>query len=95
MNILLYYDDEFVPHHNLEGRVQDLDLTSSRHYGMGYGYGQMPQLEKSASTSQTSTSAEYQDFGYYHPSADIAQPPPPYYYDNTSYTQSSLPTKAQ
>jgi len=86
MNILLYYDDEFVPHHNLEGRVQDLDLTSSRHYGMGYGYGQMPQLEKSASTSQTSTSIEYRSFGYYHPGANSAQPSSSYYSDDTSST---------
>ena len=32
----------------------------------------MPQLERSASTSQTSTSTEYRCFGYYHPDADIA-----------------------
>jgi len=75
--------------------MQDLGLTSDQHYGMGYGYGQMPQFERSTSTSQTSTSAEYRDFGYYHPGVDIAQPPPPYYSDDISSTQSSLPTRAQ
>ena len=62
---------------------------------MRYGYAQMPQLERSASTSQISISAEYQDFGYYHPGADIVQPPLKYYSDDTSSTQSSLPTGPQ
>ena len=75
--------------------MQDVGLTSGQHYGIGYGYGQMSQLEKSASTSQISTSAEYRGFGYYYHGADIAQPPPPYYSDNTSYIQSFLPTRAQ
>ena len=55
----------------------------------------MPQVERPASTSQTSTSTEYQDFGYYHPGAHIAQPPPPHYSDDTSSTQSSLSIGAQ
>jgi len=46
-------------YHNLEGHMQDLDLTSGQYYGMRYGYGQMPQLKRSASTSQISTSTEY------------------------------------
>jgi len=46
-------------YHNLEGHMQDLGLTSGQRYGMGYGYRQMPQLERSASTSQTVTSTEY------------------------------------
>jgi len=46
----------------------------------------MPQLERFASASQTSTSIEYQSFGYYHPNTDIAQPPSPYYSDDTSST---------
>jgi len=78
-----------VGYHNLEGHVQDLGLTSSEYYGMGYDYGQMPQLERPANTSQTSTSVEY----YYH-GADIAQLPLPYYSGDTSSTQ-SLPTGAQ
>ena len=62
---------------------------------MGYDYGQMPQFETSASPSQSSTSAEYRDFGYYHPGVDIAQPPQPYYSDDTSSIQSSQPNGAQ
>ena len=54
----------------------------------------MPQLERSASTSQTSTSAEYRGFEYCHPDADIVQPPLPYYSDDTSFIQSSLPSEA-
>ena len=38
--------------------------------------------ERFACTSQSSTSAEYRTFGYYHPGADIAQPPSPYYSDD-------------
>jgi len=48
----------------------------------------MPQLERSASISQTSTNAKYQSFGYYNPGADIAQPPPSYYSNDTSSTKS-------
>ena len=84
-----------VSYHNLEGHMQDLGLISSQHYGMEYGYGQMSQLERSASTSQTFTIAEHRGFGYYHPSVDIAQPPPLYYSDNTSSAQLSLPTRVQ
>ena len=68
--------------------MQDLGLISGKHYDMGFSYGQMPQLETSASTSQSSNSAEYQDFEYYHPGAN-------YYSDDTSSTQSSQPTGAQ
>ena len=89
------YENYSWGYHNLEGHMQDLGLTSCQHYGMGYGYGQMPQPERSASTSQTSASAQYRSFGYYHPGADIAQPPPPYYSDDISSTQSSLPIGAQ
>ena len=56
--------------------MQDLGSTSSQHYGMGYDYDQMPQLERYASTSQSSISAKYRGFGYYHPGADIVKPPP-------------------
>ena len=50
------------------------------------GYGQMPQLERYASTGQSSTSVEYRGLGYYHPDADIAQLSLSYYSDNTSST---------
>jgi len=39
--------------------MHDLGLTSGQYYSMGYGYDQMPQLKRSASTSQSSINAEY------------------------------------
>jgi len=72
-------------YHNFEGHISDLGLTSGQHYGMGYDYGQMLQLERSVSTSQTFTNIGYRGFGYYHPGADITQPPS-YYSDDTSST---------
>ena len=66
--------------------MQDLDLPSGQHYGMGYGYNQMPQFEISASASQSFTSTEYRDFEYYHLDADIVQQLPSYYSNDTSST---------
>ena len=36
--------------YSLECHIQELSLTSSQHYGVGYGYSHRPQLERSAST---------------------------------------------
>ena len=36
--------------YNLEGHMQVLNLTSSQHYGLGYGYDHIPQLDRSSST---------------------------------------------
>ena len=38
-------------YYSLECHMQGLDLTSCQHYGVRYGCGHRPQLERSASTS--------------------------------------------
>ena len=50
---------------SLEGYMQGLSLTSSQHYGVGYGYVYRPQLERFTNTSidlSTYRRDDYDDF---------------------------------
>ena len=55
--------------YSLEGHMQGLCLTSSQHYGVGYGFDHRPQLEKSAGIStgfSTYCRDDYDDFVFHH-----------------------------
>ena len=75
--------------------MSDLGLTSGQYYGMGYGYSQMPQLERSACTSRTSTSARISRFWVLSSWCWYCTTVIAIYSDGTSSTQSSLPTGAR
>jgi len=82
------HDNYSHSYHSLEGHLQGLGLTSGQHSSTDY----------SSIGEYSTSSAEYQGFGYYHHGADIAQQadiaqhPPPYYSDVESSSQSSQPT---